>query len=380
MSERKAKLMAITVVLAALFIALSGCNVEAERLVPLNGIYITTMPLRTEYFVGDFLNLSGMVVTGVYIDGTSEEITRYTVHGFDSSQPGTVTVTVVYRDKTYSFEVTVAELEIVEEEWINWLEYWGFSSPSEIIIPGDAVTIVLDNETSMSSRYFQPEDFPEIAIDRVVDLTRLSGEIIQLKLEAERTGDFSAVNRWFGSGWHLNRNTFRRILRLELTNQSKENALAAVQLFEQRQGVLYAEPIGARNFLFPAGGLRDRVNHPGISWEIIRTIQKDFVNRYDPHRLPYHVLITFFGGVYNGYVAIVIGNSGGGAITREIVGGIDFVYPSTHSFIRLWKNGNFYRLKELYYEQGKLTQEDLQSISHYHRDQFGPSGDTYAKE
>jgi len=369
MNERKAKLMAIAVVLAVLFIALSGCNVEAERLVPLNGIYVTTMPLRTEYFVGDFLNLSGMVVTGVYIDGTSEEITRYTVHGFDSSQPGTVTVTVAYRDKTYSFEVTVAELEIVEER-INWLEYLGISDvPSTLPLDG-AVIIVLDNETSMGFHHFQPGDFPEVSVERVVDLTRLSGEIIQLKLEAERTGDFSTVNRWFGSGWYLSRNTFRRILKLELTNRSRENVLAAVPLLEQRPEVLYAGPsAGGFESEHPAGGLPDQRYHPGVSWEIVRMIQKDYMTKLGraPGSNPDVHGIPFFGGVYNGYVALVV--SGGvahGRLTRVTVGGREFIFPDSDTHIYLWRDGRFYSLQEIY-DKGVLTQNDWSVLNSYHR-------------
>ena len=66
-----------------------------------------TPPTKTEYEVGEELSLTGMVVTAFYDDDTSKVVTNYSVSGFDSSNPGSVTVTVTFENKSSSFDVTI---------------------------------------------------------------------------------------------------------------------------------------------------------------------------------------------------------------------------------------------------------------------------------
>ena len=75
----------------------------------LDRIEVTAMPDKTEYKVGEKLDLTGMVVTAYYSNNESEEVTDYTVEGFDSSAAGEVELTVRYEDKTAVFTVTVTE-------------------------------------------------------------------------------------------------------------------------------------------------------------------------------------------------------------------------------------------------------------------------------
>ena len=69
-------------------------------------------PDKTEYFVGDKLDETGMVVTATYSDGSSRAVSGYEVD-FDSSKAGKATVTVSYTEdgvtKTAAFTVTVKE-------------------------------------------------------------------------------------------------------------------------------------------------------------------------------------------------------------------------------------------------------------------------------
>ena len=74
----------------------------------ISSIEIETMPLKTSYAVGESLDVSGLVLTAVYNNGSRESISA----GFDVDQkilntPGTVGVTVSYKDMTTSFPVKV---------------------------------------------------------------------------------------------------------------------------------------------------------------------------------------------------------------------------------------------------------------------------------
>jgi uncharacterized repeat protein (TIGR02543 family) len=84
------------------------------KIVALTSIAITTPPTKTEYTKGAELSTTGMVVKATYGSSDITETlasTAYTTSGFDSSTPGTQTITVSYTDngvtKTTTFTVAV---------------------------------------------------------------------------------------------------------------------------------------------------------------------------------------------------------------------------------------------------------------------------------
>ena len=61
-------------------------------------IEITKQPTKTEYMAGDKFDPTGMVVTAVYEDGTSEPITNYIIFRGDKLVQGQADVTIQYDD------------------------------------------------------------------------------------------------------------------------------------------------------------------------------------------------------------------------------------------------------------------------------------------
>ncbi|GEM_PF-3524967 len=76
---------------------------------------ILVNPSKLSYIVGEELDLTGISVAAVYSDSTMEVVTNYTVSGFDSSRPGTSTVTVTYDGCSAQFSVSVEEPLAVAE-------------------------------------------------------------------------------------------------------------------------------------------------------------------------------------------------------------------------------------------------------------------------
>ena len=74
----------------------------------LSSIAVTAGPEKTNYVVGDPLDLTGLVVTATYANGGTQAVKDYTVTGFDGNTSGEQTVTVTYGGKTAAFTVTVA--------------------------------------------------------------------------------------------------------------------------------------------------------------------------------------------------------------------------------------------------------------------------------
>ncbi|MCG1013273.1 S-layer homology domain-containing protein [Tepidanaerobacter sp. GT38] len=79
--------------------------------IPVSAISITTEPDKTVYKLGEELDLTGLVVTATYTDGTTKivEHSKLTVSGFDNETVGEQQITVTYEGKTATFVVTVVE-------------------------------------------------------------------------------------------------------------------------------------------------------------------------------------------------------------------------------------------------------------------------------
>ena len=71
-------------------------------------LYISKTPNKTEYTVGEELDTTGLELELWYDDGLLELITEgFEISGFDSTVPGTITVTVTYGELETTFDVTV---------------------------------------------------------------------------------------------------------------------------------------------------------------------------------------------------------------------------------------------------------------------------------
>ena len=79
-----------------------------------NKIAITTQPSKVSYIMGEELDLTGMVVQVTYNDGTTREVTDYTVSGFDSSVEGKNTVTVKWVSPYGTSYTTTFDVEIID--------------------------------------------------------------------------------------------------------------------------------------------------------------------------------------------------------------------------------------------------------------------------
>ena len=71
-------------------------------------ISIAQKPYKTEYVEGQNLDLTGLIVTAIYDNGFTENITDYEYSGYSSSI-GLKTIVVTYKGKSTSFLVTVKE-------------------------------------------------------------------------------------------------------------------------------------------------------------------------------------------------------------------------------------------------------------------------------
>ncbi len=77
----------------------------------MTGLVISQKPNKRAYMQGERLDTSGMVVTAMYNNGTSEEISGYKVSGYDPNYIGSQTISVSYNGFSTAFTVTVSKKE-----------------------------------------------------------------------------------------------------------------------------------------------------------------------------------------------------------------------------------------------------------------------------
>jgi len=101
------KSLAVMVVCGLLFVACDNSS-ESGPDKTVASIAVTTEPTRMHYTLNDMsLDLTGMVVTAYYNNGTSGTVTDFTCSGFNTATTGKKEITVSYGGKTTSFSITV---------------------------------------------------------------------------------------------------------------------------------------------------------------------------------------------------------------------------------------------------------------------------------
>lgn len=122
--------------------------------IELEKILLTKLPDKLSYKEGQELDLEGMVLTAVMNNGMENNVSAgYNVEGY-SSKPGKHTVTVTYLEKTATFDVVVAEKELVSIRLNSMPEKTEYISGQSFDESGMQVVATYDNgEVSVVEDY-----------------------------------------------------------------------------------------------------------------------------------------------------------------------------------------------------------------------------------
>ena len=97
---------------------------------------------------------------------------------------------------------------------------------------GERILIVLNSNLSELNRVYSVDDFPEIELDSVEELTYLSRNALIEQISSTNYENFPMV---------INDATYKRILSLKLKNPTKENVLRGINELMEREDVFSAE-------------------------------------------------------------------------------------------------------------------------------------------
>lgn len=135
-------------------VGLSGVNVFYTDSVVKNvvSIAVTTPPTKTDYKVGETLDMSGAVITATYDDATEEDVTEFvTTNGAEvlAHAGDAKPVTVTFEGKTATFNVNVAKGDAD----------LSYSIPSySVLVGADFATPVLTNPHGLTVTYSSSDD------------------------------------------------------------------------------------------------------------------------------------------------------------------------------------------------------------------------------
>lgn len=83
------------------------------KAIELSSIKVNTSSAKTTYYVGESFDKTGLVVTAVYNNGNTKDVSASAQYsGFSSTSAGTKTITATYSGKTATFTVTVKSLTV----------------------------------------------------------------------------------------------------------------------------------------------------------------------------------------------------------------------------------------------------------------------------
>lgn len=92
----------------------SATNATIEWLIKVIKVEILSQPSKLKYKIGEVFDSSGLTVKATYDDGTSKEISDYTLSSPDMSNVGNKVVTITYDGQTATFDITVIDISKIE--------------------------------------------------------------------------------------------------------------------------------------------------------------------------------------------------------------------------------------------------------------------------
>ena len=160
---KKLNIVLITLLVLLFVMAALTCdNGNSPDTTILESIAVTTEP-KTQYNLDEDFDSSGMVVTATYSDGSTAEVTGYTISGYDKNTLGYQIITVTYDGKTAQFSVKVIDPILPMVETPTALPAGGNYSMAQVVILATSTsgadiyyTINGTVPTSSSEKYVVP--------------------------------------------------------------------------------------------------------------------------------------------------------------------------------------------------------------------------------
>ncbi|MGN1115855.1 MAG: bacterial Ig-like domain-containing protein, partial [Candidatus Ornithomonoglobus sp.] len=134
----------------------------------LTALEINTDNAKTEYHVGEALDISGLSVTAQYSDAEEREVTNYAVSGYDPMIAGGQQITVTYLGMSESYSVSVTAEQDIEVKCENSTLYAGTEFTKDML----NVTMLYKNGDAVRVKDFSVSEVDTLSTgSRTVTIT-----------------------------------------------------------------------------------------------------------------------------------------------------------------------------------------------------------------
>ena len=107
----------------------------------------------------------------------------------------------------------------------------------------NGICVVMKHKVSLEFNTYTPNDFKEIDCVYVDDITEGVAKVVKMQIEAEKTGDWSALQDRIDKNMLIDIDNYHQILALYIRDPGKENVINAIRTLERtRNDILSAEP------------------------------------------------------------------------------------------------------------------------------------------
>ncbi len=172
---------------------------------PLIEIKVDKVPNKTNYIVGQNFDKTGMVIIGVYQDGTTVEIIDYTIENGNNLTEEQSSITINYLGKTTIQNISVVEKTITGisiNKKPNKLVY--IQNKEDLDLRGGSITVAYNDETTenidMSSNQITATGFDNKNVGQITiklayqsKMVELEVEIIEEEIEKAENSNFTNV-------------------------------------------------------------------------------------------------------------------------------------------------------------------------------------------
>ncbi len=148
-----------------------GTVTETISKLEVSEIRIKSQPTNTMVVEGMPLDTRGLAIETVYSDGSSVEITDYTLSGYNTSMPSKQTVTVTYKGLTTSFDITVIEKSLTGIAVTQMPDRLEYIAGETLDTTGMVITASYNNNTAEKIEDYDITELTDEAGEQIITVS-----------------------------------------------------------------------------------------------------------------------------------------------------------------------------------------------------------------
>ncbi len=214
-------------------------NVEPLKMVSLS-TSLGTSYVPMQFVEGTELDLSNISIIGAYNNGKTEEITDYTVSGYDNSKLGVQTLTISYKELSTNISIEIVRRSLSGIKIISLPDKLYYTNDeSELDLTGLAVRSCFNNGTtevcsSYTATGFNPAKSGKqtitVSCEGFTDTFEVTVKRYDFKIDANISKQYDFDTKTLSVGAHIASRTDAKAVKVIVAVYDENNALMGVKM------------------------------------------------------------------------------------------------------------------------------------------------------